>query len=212
MFKHIHCNKCFKTEPIPEARYLITECGHVLCQSCIDRATGNQDDKRKVNANAHRPQSSKDATPLVELETEDICYDTMDVWKFHEDNLSGLVDHLKSKASRQHELLIKFRSEFKNMRSMKSELRELKVENETLKKKLQEQEHIQRRNDVPHRARCDKEKRSWTCHGPGPPVPVGAFIKNEKNVKEVCTETDARNKNSPGQTAAQGPSWGNTTR
>ncbi|KAF9433726.1 hypothetical protein BGZ76_009045 [Entomortierella beljakovae] len=88
---------------------------------------------------------------------ESICHDTMDAWKicldfgqlqFHEDNLQGLVEHLRNKTSRQHQILVKARSELMKMKDMKRELQELKLENEQLKKKLDgkrdETRHIDR--------------------------------------------------------------------
>lgn len=39
MLKYIHCNQCFRNEPVSETRYLLTHCGHVLCGSCLDRAS-----------------------------------------------------------------------------------------------------------------------------------------------------------------------------
>lgn len=41
MLKYIHCNKCFRNEPVSETRYFLTHCGHVLCGSCLDHALGN---------------------------------------------------------------------------------------------------------------------------------------------------------------------------
>lgn len=43
----------------------------------------------------------------------------MDIWKFHEDNLSGLIDHLQSKTNRQHRILVKARAELLNMKKIK---------------------------------------------------------------------------------------------
>ncbi|KAG0043204.1 hypothetical protein BGZ83_011711 [Gryganskiella cystojenkinii] len=69
-----------------------------------------------------------------------LCYDTMDAWKFQEDNFERLLDHLQKKTTRQHQILLKARAEMQNMKVMKSEIKALKEENEMLKRVLKQHE------------------------------------------------------------------------
>ncbi|KAF9107351.1 hypothetical protein BGX29_006559 [Mortierella sp. GBA35] len=62
--------------------------------------------------------------PLMNL-----CYETLDTWKFQEQNMTELVEHLRSKTKRQHDILVKARTELRNMKILKSENRDLRTEN-----------------------------------------------------------------------------------
>ncbi|KAF9929391.1 hypothetical protein FBU30_001595 [Linnemannia zychae] len=66
-----------------------------------------------------------------------LCYETIDIWKFQEQNFKELIQHLRSKTKRQHEVLLRARSELQNMRALKSENQTLKTENEKLKQQIQ---------------------------------------------------------------------------
>lgn len=47
MLEHIHCNKCFRLDPVKDISYWLTNCGHILCQQCLDHAAGAQRREKK---------------------------------------------------------------------------------------------------------------------------------------------------------------------
>ncbi|KAG0272550.1 DiGeorge syndrome critical region protein 14 [Linnemannia exigua] len=50
---------------------------------------------------------------------ERLCNEAVSTWKFQEQNLTKLIDHLQSKTKRQYEVLVKARTELSNMKAMK---------------------------------------------------------------------------------------------
>ncbi|KAF9095239.1 hypothetical protein BGX23_000848 [Mortierella sp. AD031] len=78
--------------------------------------------------------------PLMNL-----CYETLDTWKFQEQNMTELVEHLRSKTKRQHDILVKARTELRNMKILKSENRDLKTENKRAKT---ENENLRSENET----------------------------------------------------------------
>ncbi|KAI1310548.1 DiGeorge syndrome critical region protein 14 [Mortierella claussenii] len=130
---------------------------------------------------------------------ETMCYDTMDVWKvlvckclyrscfysslkyrsvclsgasrqFHEDNLSGLIEHLRGKTARQQQILMKARTELVNLKSLKSEIRQLHAENERLKTELRQRDHFKGPEVTgSHSIHDDKDKRHKNGRGHGSP-------------------------------------------
>ncbi|KAK3812250.1 MAG: hypothetical protein J3Q66DRAFT_404068 [Benniella sp.] len=205
MLKYIHCNKCFRNEPVSETRYLLTHCGHVLCGSCLDHASDAYSSSNKTKGGTQRSLLQNDPAALNKAERleaddlppriqpffrtfETICYDTMDIWKFHEDNLSGLIDHLQSKTNRQHQILVRARAELLNMKKIKCEMQELKKENERLKRKIQEWESTKNNDRQEHHFQKSHEKTSGAKHG----QTIASKLSSGKNVdrpEETSTVT-----------------------
>jgi hypothetical protein len=64
MLKYIHCNKCFRNEPVSETRYLLTHCGHVLCGSCLDHASDAYSGSNKTKGGTQRSLLQNDPAAL----------------------------------------------------------------------------------------------------------------------------------------------------
>lgn len=57
MLEHIHCNKCFRLDPVKDVSYWLTNCGHIICQQCLDRAQTKEGKKRKAEPDSGDSQA-----------------------------------------------------------------------------------------------------------------------------------------------------------
>ncbi|KAH7045549.1 hypothetical protein BKA57DRAFT_537508 [Linnemannia elongata] len=167
MLEHIHCNKCFRLDPVKDVSYWLTNCGHIICQQCLDRAQTKEEKKRKAEADSGDSQAdgnikgSESICTICKKPCEcinipegvddlpeaiqpffrplaNLCNTTLDTWKFQEQNFTKLIDHLQARTKRQNEVLTKARTELLKMKAMKSENQTIKEENEKLKLQIQE--------------------------------------------------------------------------
>ncbi|KAF9152402.1 hypothetical protein BG015_005301 [Linnemannia schmuckeri] len=172
MLEHIHCNKCFRIDPVKDVSYWLTNCGHILCQQCLDRAQTREEKKRKAELDddgVHTQENNNGSESIcaickkpcecisipenvgdlpVDIQPffrplANLCNTALDAWKFQEQNLTKLIDHLHARTKRQNEVLTKARTELLNLKAMKSENQTLKKENEKLKQQIQELQKYQ---------------------------------------------------------------------
>ncbi|KAF9289964.1 hypothetical protein BGZ88_007541 [Linnemannia elongata] len=167
MLEHIHCNKCFRLDPVKDVSYWLTNCGHIICQQCLDRAQTKEGKKRKAEPDSgdsqeegnikgsesictickkpceciNIPEGVDDLPEAIQpffRPLANLCNTTLDTWKFQEQNFTKLIDHLQARTKRQNEILTKARTELLKMKAMKSENQTIKEENEKLKLQIQE--------------------------------------------------------------------------
>ncbi|KAF8939532.1 hypothetical protein BGZ47_008137 [Haplosporangium gracile] len=137
MLEHIHCNKCFRIDTVKDVAYGLTNCdgSESICAIC-----------KKPCECISIPKNVDDLPVDIQpffRPLANLCNMTLDAWKFQEQNLTKLIDHLHAKTKRQNEVLAKARTELLNLKAMKSENQTLKEENEKLKQQIQEPQRHQ---------------------------------------------------------------------
>ncbi|PKY42735.1 hypothetical protein RhiirA4_442159 [Rhizophagus irregularis] len=148
----LHCNACFtypSSSKENQIRFWLTECGHVVCKSCLNKHGEASHDSSNVTE--HTCPVCNTRCAAVELTdnlppnlgaffrtTYDILDEAADVMRFQKTNTISLIEFLKHKLHKQRQMLDKAKNEILQYKDMKNELQNLKEENRHLKSQLQE--------------------------------------------------------------------------
>ncbi|RIA86119.1 hypothetical protein C1645_780361 [Glomus cerebriforme] len=149
----LHCNACFTYSSSPkedQIRFWLTECGHVVCESCLSK---HGEASRDISSNAMEHTCSVCNTKCATIELTDklspnlgaffrsaheMLDEVADVMRFQKTNTTSLIEFLKDKLGKQRQMLDKAKNELLQYKDMKNELQNLKEENRRLKSQLQE--------------------------------------------------------------------------
>ncbi|CAG8515484.1 63_t:CDS:2 [Acaulospora morrowiae] len=146
----LHCNSCFAYSSFAtreeQIRFWLTECGHVVCQSCLYKSEPN-----KVNSSTpSEPTCSVCNTKCATVELTEKLPPNLNMFfrpaheildeasDFQQKNTFSLLGFLKDKVVKQEQMLHKMKTELLQNRDMKNQLQVLEEENQWLKTQLQE--------------------------------------------------------------------------
>ncbi|KAK9766199.1 hypothetical protein K7432_004882 [Basidiobolus ranarum] len=143
----LHCNSCFR-DPLSFDKNLqlslqflnVTECGHIVCQQCFKKDSNNLPSQCPVcqTTCAAVPLGDKFPSKIKHFfrPSISILEETLEVMKFQQTNMLGLIRFLKSKVSKQKEVLNKAKNELLNIKDLRKSIQTLTNENEILKSRL----------------------------------------------------------------------------
>ncbi|RIB06539.1 hypothetical protein C2G38_2046707 [Gigaspora rosea] len=167
----LHCNACFtyltsSTAQETQIRFWLTECGHVICLSCLKKHSDTSQidipfHKHNTFINEYSENSStttEHVCPMcnakcaaVELTDQlppnlnmffrpayEIMDETADVLRFQQTNTFALLRFLKDKVAKQKHLLDKAKDELLQFKDTKNQLQAIKKENQRLKAQIQD--------------------------------------------------------------------------
>ncbi|CAG8595189.1 10727_t:CDS:2, partial [Scutellospora calospora] len=154
----LHCNACFayltsstsSTTRETQIRFWLTECGHVICQSCLNKHGDTTQDNSSTatepicpvcNTKCAAVELTDQLPPNLSMffrPAHEIIEETADILRFQQTNTFSLLKFLKDKVAKQKQMLDKAKNELLQYKDTKNQLQAIKKENQRLKAQIQD--------------------------------------------------------------------------